>query len=341
MHEPRGDMSMVTHLTRCCAPGIKTWTEGLLFPKVGLDYFGRYHYVTQRYHIDELISEFGGHNVIKTVCIEAQLSDPRTKDPALKQLLETKLQYKAFEKSGLCNAFVCHVDLCLGKDKVAAALKTHMEANPNVRGVRHQIAFHESKTIFSARDSSQGILLNKDFRDGFLAVVEAGLTFDAFVYHTQLPELAAFAADFSSSKIVLDHIGTPLGVGIYKGKKEAVFKEWEEGIRKVAENPNVHVKLSGAGMPGCGFNFDKARTRLPPTSVELADAFKPYFAVVIDAFGVDRCMFASNFPVDKVSSSYVVLVNAVKRILHQLELTNEQQDAILHDNSIAFYNITA
>src|SRR5262249_37503818 len=137
-------------------------------------------------------------------------------------------------------------------------------------------------------------------------------TFEAWQYHPQLPDVIALARAVPEAKIVLDHVGGPLGIGPYAGKRDQVFAEWSRNIRELAGCPNVYVKLGGLGMPICGFDHHK-RDRLPG-SEELAAAWRPYLETCIAAFGVKRGMLESNFPVDGASCSYANLWNAFKRV---------------------------
>jgi predicted TIM-barrel fold metal-dependent hydrolase len=150
------------------------------------------------------------------------------------------------------------------------------------------------------------------FLEGFKVLVRMGLTFDAWLYHTQLGELTALSRAVPEATIVLDHVGGAIGIGPYSGKRDEVFAHWKKGIRELASCQNVNVKLGGLGMRL--FGFDVHAGELPPTSEQLATAWRPYIETCIEAFGPARCMFESNFPVDKGACSYQALWNAFKRI---------------------------
>ena len=149
-------------------------------------------------------------------------------------------------------------------------------------------------------------------REGFAQLAPLGLSFDAWVYHPQLADLVDLARTFPATQIVLNHVGGPIGLGRYKGKRDAVFADWSARIRELAACPNVHVKLGGLGMRM--FGFDVHEGELPPSSEQLAAAWRPYIETCITAFGADRAMFESNFPVDKGSYGYGVFWNACKRL---------------------------
>ena len=131
-------------------------------------------------------------------------------------------------------------------------------------------------------------------------------------YHTQIAELTDLARTFPDTTIVLDHIGAPLSIGAYAGRRDEVFADWRRSIRGLAECPNVCVKLGGMGMRIFGFGFEEQP--LPPSSDDLAKAWRPYVDTCIEAFGPQRAMFESNFPVDKVYCSYGILWNAFKKL---------------------------
>jgi predicted TIM-barrel fold metal-dependent hydrolase len=158
----------------------------------------------------------------------------------------------------------------------------------------------------------KGLLLDRQVREGFAQLAPLGLSFDAWVYHPQLADLVDLARAFPATPIVLNHVGGPIGLGRYKGKRDAVFADWSARIRELAACPNVHVKLGGLGMRM--FGFDVHEGELPPSSEQLAAAWRPYIETCIAAFGADRAMFESNFPVDKGSYGYGVFWNACKRL---------------------------
>jgi predicted TIM-barrel fold metal-dependent hydrolase len=173
------------------------------------------------------------------------------------------------------------------------------------------------------------------FRAGFACLAKHGLSFDAWLYHTQIHQLADLARAFPATPIVLDHVGGPLGVGPYRGRRDEVFADWRNGIRALAECPNVHMKLGGLAMVVNGFDFHE--NVLPPSSGELADAWRPYMETCIEAFGPHRCMFESNFPVDKGMCSYPVLWNAFKRIA--AGASSAEKAALFHDTAARFYRL--
>jgi predicted TIM-barrel fold metal-dependent hydrolase len=181
------------------------------------------------------------------------------------------------------------------------------------RGIRHSVALDASDAFPKARTNPiKGQMLDPTWRAGFARLAPLNLTFEAWLYHTQLHELADLARAYPQTTIILNHVGGPLGIGPYKDKKAETFAQWKAGIIEVGKFQNVVVKLGGLGMPIGMFDF-YTRAK-PPSSEELAVAYKPYIETCIAAFGVDRGMFESNFPPDGASSSYPILWNALKRL---------------------------
>jgi len=203
------------------------------------------------------------------------------------------------------------------------------------RGIRHISAWDANTDIRSYRNPPKGLLLDPKFREGFACLQKYGLSFDAWLYHPQLMELVDLARTFPDTPIIVDHIGGPLGIGPYAEKREEVFEEWKHGIAVLATCPNVVVKLGGLGMPLCGFGWNERST--PPGSAELAETMIPYYHWCIEQFGVDRCMFESNFPVDKISYSYAVLWNAFKRV--SKGFSPEDRAALFHDTAVKAYRL--
>ena len=235
----------------------------------------------------------------------------------------------------VATGIVSFADLTLG-DAVAPVLEAHAVAGAHrLRGIRHSCAYDASPQISSYKSPPKGLLLDSRFRAGFARLQEHGLSFDAWLYHPQLPEVTDLARAFPDTTIVLDHIGGPLHIGPYAGKRDEVFRDWQAGITTLAACENVVVKLGGLGMSICGFGW-RERDK-PPSSTELAEAFAPYYLFCIERFGVDRCMFESNFPVDKVSYSYTVMWNAFKRLT--TDFSAGERANLFHDTAARVYRL--
>jgi len=192
-------------------------------------------------------------------------------------------------------------------------LAAHLEASPLFKGVRDMGVWDESPLVDSVEAASNANLYGeKEFREGFAELAKLGLSFDAHQYHTQLPYLVDLARAFPETPIIVNHLGSPLGAGPYAGMQDEIFPVWQESLVEVAACPNTVMKLGGLAMPWCGFGWD--RSPKPPNSDQFVETFHRYYDHALQVFGPDRCMFESNFPVDKLSLSYDVLWNAFKKI---------------------------
>jgi L-fuconolactonase len=217
----------------------------------------------------------------------------------------------AFGTTRVCARIVGRVDLTLG-ERARPLLERHMIASGGrFAGIRQSTAWDASDRIHKVVPTP-GMLLDPTFRAGFAALSALGLVFDAWVYHPQLNEVADLAAAFPNTRIVLNHVGSPILGGPYGADRAQVARDWREGMARVAGHKNVSVKLGALPirLPGP----DVASKDTPPTSEEVAAAWRPWLETCIELFGADRCMFESNFPVQKRWCSYQVVWNAFKRI---------------------------
>jgi L-fuconolactonase len=273
-----------------------------------------------RYLLDELLADTGtGHNIIATVFVQARAMVRATGPEELRPVGETEFVngVAAMSASGIygktkvCAGIVGHADLTLGT-RVEPVLAAHIRAGGDrFRGIRHITAWDGDDSIRNpAYSPPPGLLADKAFREGIAVLARLGLSFDAWLYHPQIDELTDLARAFPRAKIVLNHVGGPIGIGPYAAKRKEVFAAWTISIKALAACPNVCVKVGGLGMRMGGFGFHKKAE--PPSSETLADAWRPYVETCIEAFGPSRCMFESNFPVDKGSYSYPVFWNACK-----------------------------
>jgi predicted TIM-barrel fold metal-dependent hydrolase len=219
-----------------------------------------------------------------------------------------------YGKARACAGIVGFVDLRLG-EAAAPVLEAQIAAGGGrFRGVRHLSTWDADDGLhkYVSRQYPRGLLLDSHFRLGFSRLAPLGLSFDALLYFHQLEDLVSLSRAFPETTIVLNHLGFPIGVGPYAGRRNEVFDTWKGLLRKVAGEENVVVKLGGLGMPLFGFGF---HTRVRPAgSNELARAWRPYIETCIDLFGSGRCMFESNFPMDRPTCSYDVLWNTFKCI---------------------------
>ncbi|MBB3014065.1 amidohydrolase family protein [Cupriavidus alkaliphilus] len=273
------------------------------------------------YRLQDLATDIGGHRMLGTVYVEAYQAGWRASGPpGMRSLGEVERIVDltgapvcaAHGQCQIAAAIVSHVDLTLGNE-VPAILSAHVAVGDGrLRGVRYQATYDAGVVGRHIRNSPMpGLLDDAGFRRGFACLADAGLTFDAAVYHTQLDEVARLADDFPDTVIILNHVGIPIGVEDYREQHDTVMRRWRAGLRELARRPNVMMKLGGLGMPVLGFGFEYADG--PASSDVLAQAWRPYFETCVNAFGPARCMFESNFPVDKQSCSYTALWNAFKR----------------------------
>jgi len=288
-----------------------------------------------RYMTDELTADTGsGHRIEQTVFIECR-SGYRSDGPeAFRPIGETEFVVAA-EPGGFIAGIVGYADLRLPDvDEVLAA---HLEAGKGrFRGIRNSSAWDPSPDVRRTSTTPAGLLGDPAFRTGFEVLGRAGLSFDAWLFHPQIPELTDLARAFPEVPIVLDHIGAPLGIGPYAGHRDEVLRAWRQAMAELATCQNVAVKLGGIGMSLFGMHWHE--TPEGATSAELADTWGNEMRWCIERFGVDRCMFESNFPVDKASCGYAVLWNAFKRIA--ADASPEEKAALFHDTATGFYRLT-
>jgi predicted TIM-barrel fold metal-dependent hydrolase len=278
--------------------------------------------LTPRYLLDELRADAGsGHNVTATVYVQCGAFYRAGVAPAMAPVGEVEFVngVAAMSASGIygpfraCDGIVGHADLLLG-DGAAAVLEAEVRAGGGrFKGIRHVNASDPDPNVLGPMSHTPGGLLGETaFRAGFARLAPLGLSFDDWMLEPQLPELIDLARQFPETPIVLDHVGTPLGIASYAGKLPERFGVWSENIRALAKCENVHVKLGGLAMPFC--NFPSMLSEMLAPSEQLAKEWGPYIETCIETFGAKRAMFESNFPVDKGSCSYRSLWNAFKRI---------------------------
>lgn len=286
----------------------------------------------QRYPLNDFERDItSGHRIIGTVWIEAYGDGWRTSGPQELRSLgevervvhETRLRRSEPALQHVAAAMVSNVDLTQG-DHVADVLDLHIVASGGrLRGVRHHASYDEGPIARFIPASRPHLLANPDFRRGVACLARKGLSLDALVYHTQIAEVTDLADAFPNTPMVLNHLGQIIGVEQYAGKRAEEFAKWVDHIRRLSLRSNVCVKLGGMAMPMFGFGFEAGPT--PAISAALAQSWQPYIDVCIEAFGPERCMFESNFPVDKQSCSYTALWNAFKLVSRNLSQDERRQ----------------
>jgi predicted TIM-barrel fold metal-dependent hydrolase len=288
-----------------------------------------HHHLWQRTGNDYLFHDLladtqTGHNIVGTVFVDCH-SMYRKEGPAeMRCVGETEFAngVAAMSASGLygnlraCAGIVSHVDLRLGS-RAGAVFDAQIAAgNGRFKGIRYQTGWDADPGIRNSRtDPTPELTRDRTWREGFKELAKRNLTFDAWLYHPQLAEIADLADAFPGTAIILDHVGGPLGYAGYSTRHDEVRAAWKKSMVELARRPNIFVKVGGLGMAMGWFDFYQRPS--PPGSEELARAFKPWVETCIELFGPDRCMFESNFPVDKITSGYGVLWNAFKRLAAQ------------------------
>ena len=297
-----------------------------------------------RYLLDELLADTGsGHNVVATVFVECMSMYRAAGPEPLRPVGETEFVngVAAMSASGRYGAtrvgagIVSFADLRQGEG-VGEVLDAHMAVSPRFRGIRHAAGWDASDKVRNSHTNPPpGLLADAAFRRGFAELGRRGLTFDAWLYHPQLRELLDLARAFPETPIVLDHFGGPLGIGPYEGKRAEIFAAWKRDFRELASCPNVVAKLGGLVMPLNNFGFH--RRERPATSAELVEVTRDWYLHAIDCFGPSRCMFESNFPVDKASCSYRTLWNSFKKIA--ASASKAEKAALFHDTAARVYRL--
>ena len=283
------------------------------------------------YFLPELMADIdSGHNIVSTVFLECQsmfrASGPEEMKPVGEiEFVRGLAAQSASGQYGMTRAaetIIGWADLMLGA-RVREVLEAEIAAGGgHMRGIRYGVSFDASEIgKFVSRPMTAQRTRDPKFREGFAELGKLGLSFESWQYHPQLPDAVDLARAFSGTTIIVNHVGGVLGVGPYSGKRAEILASWKKDIAELAKCPNVHMKLGGLGMTSFGFGFE--HRDLPPTSQELADAWRPYVESCIEAFGVDRCMFESNFPPDKQSCGYGELWNAFKIITKKASATEK------------------
>ena len=301
-----------------------------------------------RYLLPQLLADIGGgHNIVATVFLECR-SMYRKHGPAeMAPVGEVEFVngIAAMSASGgygpcrVAEAIIGHADLTIGA-RVREVLEAELRVGGGrFRGIRHGVSWDGSEAIqkFATRVVPPHLVSDPKFREGFAQLAPLGLSFESWQYHPQLPDAIDLARAFPDTTIILNHVGGVLGVGPYRGRRQEILASWRKDIAELAKCPNVNVKLGGIGMTSFGFDFHERD--VPPSSEELAAAWRQYVEPCIEAFGANRCMFESNFPPDKQSCGYTELWNAFKRITAGASAA--EKTALYSGTATRVYRLTA
>jgi L-fuconolactonase len=285
-----------------------------------------------RYLPEEFVNDIKtGHNVIATVYVDCRTMYRSGGPLEMRPVGEVEFAagVAAAARSGrygetqLAAGIVGFADLTLG-NRARAVLEAQLEAGDGrFRGVRHSAAWDASPVIGNSHTSPHpGLYLSGEFRKGFAQLIELGLSLDAWVFHPQLSDLVDLARTFPRANIITNHMGGPLGYGPYANRRDEVFAGWKRSMTQLAQCDNVSVKLGGVMMRLAAFDY--MTMSRPPSSEEIARSWGPYVQTCIELFGADRCMFESNFPVEKMGVGYAALWNAFKRMTAAASETEKQ-----------------
>ena len=298
-----------------------------------------------RYLLEDLLEDTGsGHKIVATVFIECSAMWRADGMEEMKVVGETEFVngIAAMSASGIYGdirvaaGIVGTANLNVGA-RIGEVLDEHMKVGGGrFRGIRYLASADPSPDVRDGYTNPPlGMFGEAKFREGFAELGKRNMTFEGWLFHPQIPDLTSLALAFPDTTIILDHFGGPLGVGPYAGKQSEVFEVWKRNIAELARCENVVAKLGGINMKVNGFNWHK--NPKPPTSEELMEATRPYYEYTIEHFGADRCMFESNFPVDKVSCGYNTLWNSFKRLTENYSI--DEKKKLYHDTAARVYRI--
>ncbi len=306
--------------------------------------------LTDRYMLEELVEDTKEHNVRQTVFVECSAMYRADGPEEFKVVGETEFVQGVAAKSAsggygemrVATGIVGAANLRLG-DRVAAVLEAQIAASPQrFRGIRHRAAWSESAYIRALggwpskpEDTPPRILMDPDFRKGFARLRAYGLTFEAWVFHTHIDDLTDLAKAFPDTTIIFNHLGGPIGVGSFAGRRKEVFASWKTSVAELAKCPNAVAKVGGLQMIVNGYEWHKRDK--PPISDQLLETNRDWYNYTIDQFGPKRCMFESNFPVDKLSCSYTVLWNQFKKLTKNF--SKDERAAMFHDTAKRVYRL--
>ncbi|MGR3781183.1 MAG: amidohydrolase family protein [Albimonas sp.] len=298
------------------------------------------------YMFDEMLADMNsGHDVRATVFVDCRAFYRDGGPEGFETLGETEFAngVGALAASGqfgpkrMCAGIVSRVDLTLG-DLAGAVLEAHMHRAPDrFRGIRNVGANDEDRAVSGPMHgrAPAGLYLDPTFRKGFAHLQRLGLSFDAWVFEPQLGDVIDLARAFPETSIILDHVGTPVNIGRWAGTLEERRPHWLASIKALAECPNVTVKLGGLAMSFC--NLEGFLSEPPASSEVLAKAWAPWIEPVVEAFGADRCMMESNFPVDRGACTYATLWNALKRVASGA--SDAEKAALFHGTASRVYRV--
>ncbi len=290
------------------------------------------------YLVDDMLTDHAtGHRIVSTVFVECSWAHLADGLAYLRPVGETRA-VAALAPGSPIGAIIPTADLTLPTDLLEATLAAHAQAaNGLFRGIRDRVAADPTVPLVSMPQSLRAKLPSAEFRRGLETLARHDLSFDVWALHPQLADVTAAARAVPDLRIVLDHLGAPLGTGHYGDDRAAVLRDWRASIVELATCPNVHVKLGGIGMVIFGLALPRPESGAGPTSDEVVARWGDAIRFVIDTFGPSRCMFESNFPVDRAGIDYVVLWNAFKKL--SISYSAVERAALFHDTAVTLYRV--
>ena len=289
-----------------------------------------------------------GHNVLASVYIMSSANTKIYDKSSAKEyesIPEIIFACRQAKKAKINNKNVCKInesivgslDLRYGKKLIPVIEKAIYISKGKLKGIRMLLAAHSDPNISSgAVKTPLGIMKDPKFLDGAKILKNYDLSLDFWIHHTQLNEMENVARSIPELSIILNHIGGPIHLGPYERKTALTHREWRHSMMRLATLPNISVKLGGLGMAVNGSKFYK--NSAPPSSDDLCESWKPWIFETIDLFGFERCMFESNFPVDKGSCSYGNLWNGFKKI--SKTMSRDEKDKLFYKNAAKTYKIS-
>lgn len=298
-----------------------------------------------RYLLDDMLRDISvGHAVKASVFIQARANYRETGRQMLKPVGETEFANqvaincleRTHNSKHVCAGIVGYADLMLG-DAVRPVLEAHQIASEErFKGVRMPLTWDKDASLLNpAYPTAFDLMENHTFHRGFAQLASFGLSFDAWLFFHQIPQLTQLARRFPEIPIVLNHCGGVLGVNHYRGQHSEVRRFWLAALTDLAKCDNVMVKLGGLGLPQTGLGSSDANGRF--NSQELATIWRPWIEPCIELFSTSRCMFESNYPADKASHTYTTGWNAMKRMT--TTASAEEKDNLFQGTAARFYRL--
>ena len=276
------------------------WLQGPPVPRI----FGAYEPLRRDYTIAEFMADAVPCGVVKSVFVQVNVAPGR-------EVEEVAWVQSAADRHGFPHAVTGFADLAA--PDVGDVLDRQMAA-ANLRAVRQQIHWHErAQYRFAPRPD---VMNDPDWRRGLREVERRGLMFELQVFASQMTDARALARDFPGVTFVLTH------AGMLEDRSEAGWAAWRRGMAGLAGCPNVVAKISGLGT------FDRACRE---------ERWRPVIAATLDLFGAGRCLFGSNFPIEKLWTDYATLIGTVRRCLADLPPADRR--AVLHDTAQRLYGL--